>query len=108
VTDDGERLWFVGSSGAIEEYDVGTSDLTDHSAPNDVTNNFNDVAVTGEASDANVYVAGDSGKIYYSFEDGETGTWNAVMPGSGSNLNTVVDADGIEVVGGAGGTVLER
>lgn len=89
VTDDGERLWFVGSSGAIGEYDVRTRDLTDHSAPNDVTNNFNDVAVTGEAGSANVYVAGDSGKIYYSFENGETGTWDAVTPGSGSNINAL-------------------
>jgi hypothetical protein len=89
VTDDGERLWFVGSSGAIGEYDVRTRDLTNHSAPNDVTNNFNDVAVTGEAGSANVYVAGDSGKIYYSFENGGTGTWDAVTPGSGSNLNAL-------------------
>ncbi len=89
VTDDGERLWFVGASGAIGEYDVRTGDLTDHSAPNDVTNNFNDVSVTGDAGAANVYVAGDSGKIYYSFEDGETGSWNSVTPGSGSNVNAI-------------------
>ncbi|MFD1632681.1 WD40/YVTN/BNR-like repeat-containing protein [Haloplanus ruber] len=89
VTDDGERLWFVGSSGAIGEYDVRTRGLNDHSAPNDVTNNFNDVAVTGEAGSANVYVAGDSGQIYYSFENGEAGTWDSVTPGSGSNLNAI-------------------
>jgi hypothetical protein len=89
VTDDGSRLWFVGASGAIGEYDVESYDLTDHSAPNDVTNNFNDVAVTGEAGSANVYVAGDSGKVYRSFEDGATGTWNAVTPGSGSNINAI-------------------
>ena len=89
VTDDGERLWVVGASGAIGEYDVATNTMTDHSAPNDVTNNFNDVAVTGEAGDANVYVAGDSGSMYYSFENGATGTWDSVTPGSGSNLNAV-------------------
>jgi len=89
VTDDGERLWFVGSSGSIGEYDVRTRGLDDHSAPNDVTNNFNDVAVTGEAGSANVYVAGDSGKIYYSFENGEPGTWDSVTPGSGSNVNAL-------------------
>ncbi|MFB6126480.1 MAG: WD40/YVTN/BNR-like repeat-containing protein [Halolamina sp.] len=89
VTDDGERLWFVGNSGAIGEYDVTTSSLVDHSAPNDVTNNFNAVSVEGTAGDANVYVAGDSGKIYYSFENGETGTWNQVTPGSGSEVNAI-------------------
>jgi hypothetical protein len=89
VTDDGERLWFVGASGAIGEYDVTTRDLNNYSAPNDVTNNFNDVAVTGNADEANVYVAGDSGKIYYSFENGEAGSWDSVTPGSGSNVNAL-------------------
>jgi len=87
VTDDGERLWFVGSSGAIGEYNVVTGNLNDYSAPNDVTNNFNDVAVTGRAGEANVYVAGDSGKMYYSFDNGET--FDDVTPGSGSNINAV-------------------
>ena len=89
VTDDGSRLWFVGASGAIGEYDVESGVLSDHSAPNDVTNNFNDVAVTGQADEANVYVAGDSGKIYYSFENGESGTWDSVTPGSGSEINAI-------------------
>jgi uncharacterized membrane protein len=89
VTDDGARLWFVGSSGAIGEYDVETGSLNSHSAPMDVTNNFNDVAVTGPAGEANVYVAGDSGKVYYSFENGETGTWNYVTPGSGAALPAI-------------------
>ncbi|GGN92913.1 MULTISPECIES: WD40/YVTN/BNR-like repeat-containing protein [Haloarcula] len=89
VTDDGERLWFVGSSGAIGEYDVESGVLTDHSAPMDVTNNFNDVSVTGQAGEANVYVAGDSGKMYYSFENGASETWEYVTPGSGSAINAV-------------------
>jgi len=87
VTDDGERLWFVGSSGAIGAYDVTTGNLENYSAPNDVTNNFNDVAVTGSGDAANVYVAGDSGKIYFSFDGGET--FDSVTPGSGSNLNAL-------------------
>jgi hypothetical protein len=89
VTDDGERLWVVGSSGAVGEYDVRTGTLRSHSAPDDVTNNFNDLSVTGRAGAANVYVAGDSGKVHYSFANGERGTWNSVTPGSGSNVNAV-------------------
>jgi hypothetical protein len=89
VTDDGSRLWFVGASGAIGEYDVSAGVLYDHSAPNVVTNNFNDVSVTGQADEANVYVAGDSGTLYYSFENGATGTWDSVTPGSGSAINAV-------------------
>ncbi|MFC7058489.1 WD40/YVTN/BNR-like repeat-containing protein [Halovenus salina] len=89
VTDDGERVWFVGASGAIGEYDLETGMLVDHSTPNDVSNNFNDIAVTGTAGEAAVYVAGDSGAVYYSFENGETGSWDNVTPGSGSNINAI-------------------
>jgi hypothetical protein len=89
VTDDGERLWFVGASGAIGEYDVTTGNLVDRSAPNDHTSNFNGVAVTGPAGDADVYVADDSGAIHYSFENGESGTWEYATPGSGSALPAI-------------------
>lgn len=89
VTDDGQRLWFVGASGAIGEYDVESGALNDHSAPMDVTNNFNDVSVTGDAGEANVYVAGDSGKVYFSYENGATGTWDYTTPGSGAAINAV-------------------
>lgn len=89
VTADGDRVWFVGASGAIGEYVPVTDTLYNHSAPNDNTNNYNGVAVTGEAGDANVYVAGDSGKIYYSFQNGEAGTWDYVTPGSGSAIKAI-------------------
>ncbi len=89
VTDDGKRLWFVGASGAIGEYDVETGSLDSHSAPMDVTNNFNDVSVTGDAGEVNVYVAGDSGKLYYSFENGASQTWEYSTPASGAAINAV-------------------
>lgn len=89
VTDDGERLWVVGASGAIGEYDVTTGNLVDRSAPNDFTANFNDVAVTGPAGDADVYVADDSGSVHYSFENGMEGTWEYTVPGSGSGFPAI-------------------
>nr|WP_276302035.1 twin-arginine translocation signal domain-containing protein [Halorussus sp. DT80] len=89
VTDDGKRLWFVGSSGAIGEYDVETGDLVDHSAPNDATNNFKDVAVTGKEGEANVYVAGASGNVFYSFQNGASGSWNYVSPGQGAAIKSI-------------------
>ena len=87
VTGAGGSLWFVGASGAIGEFDFRDRVVEDYSAPNDVTNNFNDVAVVGPAGDASVYVAGDSGKIYYSFDDGDT--FDEVTPGSGSAVHAV-------------------
>jgi hypothetical protein len=85
----GSCLWFVGSSGAIGMYNVETGNLEDHSAPNDVTNNFNDVSTVTTSEGTNVYVAGDSGKIYNSFDGGRTGTWNYTTPGSGSAVNAI-------------------
>ena len=89
ATDDGKRLWVVGASGAIGEYDVTTGNLIDRSAPNDSTSNFNDVAVTCSAGSAEVYVADDSGAIHYSFKNGEKGTWEYATPGSGAGLEAI-------------------
>jgi hypothetical protein len=89
VTDDGHTVWMVGASGAVGEYDVRGGGIDDHSGPDDTGDNFNDVAVTGETDEANVYAATDSGLIYYSFEDGESGTWEYVTPGSGSSIQAI-------------------
>ena len=89
VTDDGERLWVVGSSGAIGEYDVTTGNLVNRSAPNDYTSNFNDVAVTCDGGEAEVFVADDSGAIHYSFENGRESTWEIVTPGSGAAISAI-------------------
>ena len=89
ITDDGTHLWLVGASGAIGEYDVTTGSLTDRSAPMDVTNNFTSVAVTGESGSARVTVTGASGKVYYSSDNGRSGTWKSVTPGSGAGLRAI-------------------
>ncbi|MFB6230395.1 MAG: hypothetical protein ABEL04_04490 [Salinibacter sp.] len=89
VTAERDALWFVGASGAVGEYDVESGVIEDHSGPDDTGDNFNDIAVTGQADEANVYGATDSGLIFYSFEDGESGTWNYVTPGSGSSIQAI-------------------
>lgn len=86
TTDDGERVWAVGASGAIAEIDAATGSITDRSAPQDSTNTMRAVGVTGEAGSAAVWVADGSGHIHYSFENGETGSWNSVTPGSGAAI----------------------
>jgi len=98
VTDDGRRLWFAGASGALGEYDVTTGTLIDydpvseagtddHSGPNDQTGNFDGLAVTGTADEANVYLTDQSGHVIYSFNNGET--WASTTPGSGSTIPAV-------------------
>lgn len=104
ATDDGQRLWVVGASGEIGEYDVASEsflgvvsigDDSDLSGPDDYTDNLRDVAVTGLAGDANVYVTDDSGYVTYSFDNGET--WSYTTPGSGSTIPAIgmhSDTDG--------------
>jgi photosystem II stability/assembly factor-like uncharacterized protein len=88
ATDDGERLWLVGASGRIGEWDVSSGSLEqDHSAPNDITNNFQDVAATGQADLANVYVVDGSGLVHSSGDNG--GTWDQATPGNGSALRAI-------------------
>ena len=89
VTDDGERLWFAGASGAIGEYDVATGNINDRGEPQDNTANFTDIAVTGESGEANVYTADDSGGISYSFNNGRSGTYNSVAPGQGDGFPAI-------------------
>ena len=93
VTDDGERVWFAGSSGVIGEYDPATGNIEDRGEPQDNTENFLDVAATGEAGEANVYVADEAGAVNYSFGNGRSGTWNAASVGQGDAL-TAIDFHG--------------
>ena len=86
VTDDGERLWFAGASGAIGEYDVATGNINDRGEPQDNTNNFKSIAVTGESGEANVYAADGSGSISYSFNNGRSGTYDSAAPGQGGGF----------------------
>jgi hypothetical protein len=86
VTDDGDRLWFAGSSGAIGEYETATGSINDRGEPEDNTNNFLDIAATGEAGDANIYAADGSGGISYNFDNGQSGEWNSVGVGQGNGF----------------------
>ncbi len=90
VTDDGNAVWFVGVSGAIGEYDVTTDTTTDHSDTDEgVTNNFNDVAVTGDAGDGSVYIVDDAGEIHHTFNNGDE--WDTGNEPGGGDALTGVD-----------------
>ncbi|MDZ7681871.1 MAG: hypothetical protein U5J63_09230 [Fodinibius sp.] len=88
-TNNGNRLWMVGASGAVGEYNVSTGNLNDYSQPMDASNNFNDVAVTQNPDSTNIYISDDSGKIYHYFDDGQEGMWQSATPGNGSAINAV-------------------
>ncbi|WP_435096915.1 hypothetical protein [Halarchaeum sp. P4] len=63
VTDDGERVWFAGGSGALGYYDVEPGRKTDYTAPMEKTTSWSAIAVTGTKDDETVVVANSSGEI---------------------------------------------
>ncbi|SEQ49450.1 WD40/YVTN/BNR-like repeat-containing protein [Natrinema salaciae] len=63
VTDDGRRIWFAGSSGAIGCYDVETRRKFDYSYPKEKTSTWEGLAVSGEAGDEKVLIANGSGEL---------------------------------------------
>lgn len=86
ATDDGTRVWFVGASGAVGEYDVTSDELRSHSAPDGIEGTFTSVSAVG---DAVVHVGDDSGRIHtYATGNG----WTHVIPGSGSTIRALAFA----------------
>ena len=78
VTDDGKRLWFVGSSGALGCYDVETNRKSDYSFPREKTSTWESVAVSGAAGSEKVLAGNGSGEILPFTLDGFDVNWNVV------------------------------
>lgn len=102
ATADGEAVWVAGDGGALGRLDAGTGRHADHSAPNDVTNAWTDVAVAGPAGAETVVLVDGSGQVLRGeYADGvleprsgssETASrtpvdWgDPIKPGSGSSM----------------------
>ncbi len=97
ATDDGNAVWFAGDGGALGRFDVDDGRWTDHSAPNDNTTSWTDVAVAGEAGAEVVYLVNGSGAVLrgeYDADDADRASWRTTTkPGSGSSLSGVVAFD---------------
>ena len=93
ATDGGEAIWFAGDSGVLGRYADGT--LTDHSAPEDQTSTWEDVAVTGESGDERLYLVNGSGELLRgSYGDGTISWEDIEKPGSGSSISSIAFVDG--------------
>lgn len=91
ATDDGKRVWFAGSSGALDVYDMETGRKYDYSAPEERTSTWESIAVTGERGDEQLRVANGSGEVFPVTldEDGCPHYGEVTKPGSGSTLPAV-------------------
>jgi hypothetical protein len=94
TTDDGRGVWFTGDGGALGRVDVETGRHTDHSAPNDNTSTWSDVAVTGDEGRETLLLVNGSGQVLRGQYDGEKTRWESpVKPGSGSSIAAVESVD---------------
>jgi photosystem II stability/assembly factor-like uncharacterized protein len=78
VTDDGKRLWFLGSSGALGCYDVETRRKSDYSFPMEKTSTWESIAVSGAAGSEKVLAGNGSGEILPFTIDGFDVNWNVI------------------------------
>ncbi|GGM73406.1 hypothetical protein J2752_002488 [Halarchaeum rubridurum] len=91
VTDDGKRIWFAGSSGALGAYDVEKGMKYDYSAPHEHTSTWEGISVTGNRENENVYISNGSGEVYDAHTDDEGCIVfdKLVKPGSGSKISAL-------------------
>ena len=78
VTDDGKRIWFAGSSGALGCYDVVERRKYDYSSPKEMTSTWEGLAVAGKRGSEKVLVANGSGEILPFSVDGFDEDWGVV------------------------------
>jgi hypothetical protein len=78
VTNDGERLWFAGSSGAVGCYDVVTRRKYDYSSPEGMTSTWEGVAVSGKTGSEKGLLANGSGELLPFTIDGFDVDWGEV------------------------------
>ncbi len=96
ATADGSVAWVVGDGGTVGRLAIETGRQTDHSAPDDRTDNLTGVAVAGRIGEETIFLTNGSGEVIRGqYSDGGL-TWEPpVTPGSGSSLSgvTLVDID---------------
>ena len=75
VTNDGERIWMLGSSGAMACYDVQQRKKFDYSYPNEMTSTWEGIAIAGERGNEKGLAANGSGEILPFVIDGFDVDW---------------------------------
>ncbi|KTG07649.1 hypothetical protein AUR64_02860 [Haloprofundus marisrubri] len=104
VTDDGKRIWFAGSSGALGMYNTETGEKHDYSAPGGKTSTWEAIAVGGGGDGSDGGSDGSEGG------SGGGGEHLLIANGSGEVLSATIDDDGCPSFGevvkpGSGSTI---
>lgn len=86
ATDDGERVWYCGTSGTVGYLDRTTGGTVDHSNPVGDGNTFYDVAVSGSAGNSYVFLTSSSGTVVVGNHESQSVSWASYDTGSGSTV----------------------
>ena len=98
VTDDGQRIWMLGSSGSMACYDVEQRRKYDYSYPNEMTSTWEGITVSGNRGTEKVLAANGSGEVLPFVVDGFDVDWGQLdkPAGKGSNVAALASTpDGV-------------
>jgi hypothetical protein len=98
VTDDGQRVWFSGSSGALGCYDVKSRRKFDYSMPKEMTSTWEAVTVAGPRGKEKALASNGSGEVLPFTLDGFDVDWGVASKpaGAGSTMAALgASPDGI-------------
>ena len=106
LTDDGERVWYCGHSGAFGYYDRAAEEVVPHHAPGDYTSGFVTIEVSGRSGSEHVFFANNSGTAFQVRVDGGTVELaHNTTPSNVSKATEIVDYRGEHFMATTGGDV---
>lgn len=106
ITDDGERVWYCGHSGALGYYDRTADEVVSHYAPGDYTSGFVTVEVSGRSGTEHVFLANNSGTAFQVRADGGTADLaHNTTPSNASKATEIVEYRGEHFMSMIGGDV---
>jgi hypothetical protein len=97
ATDDGRRVWFAGSGGAVGYYDLSNGTRVDHSGPDGMDVTFHALAVVGARGSEKLLLADGNGVVLPGTVAGDELDWDRrTTPADGTAITALAaDGDGI-------------
>ncbi|WP_222919607.1 hypothetical protein [Natrinema sp. SYSU A 869] len=94
ATDDGRRVWFSGSGGAVGYYDLPSGTRVDHSRPDGMDVTFHALAVAGTRGSEKLLLADGNGVVLPGIVAGDQPDWNRRTTPADGTAVTALAADG--------------
>jgi hypothetical protein len=89
-TENDNTIWFGGSSGSLGTYTVSNGNLTDRTAPQNISNTWSSIAILGDSGSERVLLGSGSGQILIGNMSSSGMQWNdPITLGSGSTVKGI-------------------